>query len=113
MLLATDGYVQNHLGQATIFHQPPSPVAPLLLSQTGIVSFVRSARIIKVIFSAPHKVREHFEKHLRQVQRHEYVRCLDEFCGLVLHGHQALKRHAADVHKIRYFTEAQRVRAGL
>ncbi|KAE8397492.1 hypothetical protein BDV37DRAFT_291961 [Aspergillus pseudonomiae] len=63
-------------------------------------------------FSTSRKAREHFETHLRAFGREEPISCPDEFCQLVLHGHQELKSHADQVHKVRYFTEAQRIRAG-
>ncbi|KAE8334283.1 hypothetical protein BDV24DRAFT_173079 [Aspergillus arachidicola] len=63
-------------------------------------------------FSTSRKAREHFEKHLRTFGREEPIPCPGEFCQLVLHGHQELKSHANQVHKVRYFSEAQRIRAG-
>ncbi|KAE8395001.1 hypothetical protein BDV23DRAFT_178990 [Aspergillus alliaceus] len=63
-------------------------------------------------FSTSRKAREHFEKYLRSIGREEPIPCPDDFCQLVLHGHQELKSHAAQVHKVRYFTDVQRIRAG-
>ncbi|KAJ5993062.1 hypothetical protein N7451_008786 [Penicillium sp. IBT 35674x] len=63
-------------------------------------------------FATPRKAREHFEKHLRALERNGRIPCPDRFCNLVLHGHQALKNHAKRVHSVTYFTEAQRIHAG-
>lgn len=63
-------------------------------------------------FASPRKAREHFEKHLRKYKPTEPIPCPDGYCQLVLSGHKALKRHAEDVHHVRYFTEAQRIQAG-
>lgn len=63
-------------------------------------------------FSTSRKAREHFEKHMRDFERDGPIQCPDEFCQLVLHGHQSLKEHADQVHNVKYFTEAQRIRAG-
>jgi hypothetical protein len=63
-------------------------------------------------FASPRKAREHFEKHLRNYKPTEPIPCPDEYCQLVLIGHKALKRHAENVHLVRYFTEAQRIQAG-
>ncbi|KAJ5982359.1 hypothetical protein N7451_012459 [Penicillium sp. IBT 35674x] len=63
-------------------------------------------------FATPRKAREHFEEHLRALERNGRILCPDRFCNLVLHGHQALKNHAKRVHSVTYFTEAQRIHAG-
>lgn len=63
-------------------------------------------------FASSRKAREHFEKHLRKYKPTELITCPDRYCQLVLSGHKALKRHAEDVHHVRYFTEAQRIQAG-
>ncbi|CAG7936683.1 unnamed protein product [Penicillium nalgiovense] len=64
-------------------------------------------------FASARKAREHFEKHLRNFKRDQFISCPDKFCGLAFRGHQAFKSHAEKVHSIRYFTEAQRIKAGL
>jgi hypothetical protein len=64
-------------------------------------------------FATARKAREHFEKHLRNFKREEFISCPDNFCGLAFRGHAAFKSHAERVHSIRYFTEEQRVKAGL
>jgi ElaB/YqjD/DUF883 family membrane-anchored ribosome-binding protein len=64
-------------------------------------------------FASARKAREHFEKHLRNFRRDQFISCPDKFCGLAFRGHQAFKSHAEKVHSIRYFTEAQRIKAGL
>jgi hypothetical protein len=64
-------------------------------------------------FASTRKAREHFEKHLRHCKRDEFISCPDKFCGLAFRGHRAFKSHAEKVHSIRYFTEAQRIKAGL
>lgn len=64
-------------------------------------------------FATARKAREHFEKHLRNFKREEFISCPDKFCGLAFRGHAAFKSHAERVHSIRYFTEEQRVKAGL
>jgi hypothetical protein len=64
-------------------------------------------------FTTTRKAREHFEKHLRHFKRDEFISCPDKFCGLAFRGHRAFKSHAEKVHSIRYFTEAQRIKAGL
>ena len=64
-------------------------------------------------FATTRKAREHFEKHLRHFKRDEFISCPDKFCGLAFRGHRAFKNHAEKVHSIRYFTEAQRIKAGL
>ena len=45
-------------------------------------------------FSTSRKSREHFEKHMRGFERDGPIWCPDDFCQLVLHGHQSLKEHA-------------------
>ena len=45
-------------------------------------------------FFTSRKAREHFEKHMRGFERDGPIWCPDEFCQLVLHGHQSLKEHA-------------------
>ncbi|KAJ5127951.1 hypothetical protein N7448_008730 [Penicillium atrosanguineum] len=64
-------------------------------------------------FASTRKAREHFEKHLRHCKRDEFISCPNKFCGLAFRGHRAFKSHAEKVHSIRYFTEAQRIKAGL
>jgi hypothetical protein len=64
-------------------------------------------------FATARKAREHFEKHLYKFKREDFISCPDRFCGLAFRGHVAFKSHAERVHSIRYFTEEQRVKAGL
>ncbi|KAI2791759.1 hypothetical protein POX_c04637 [Penicillium oxalicum] len=64
-------------------------------------------------FASPRKAREHFEKHLRGLKWDDLIPCPDKICKIPLRGHQGLKSHAERVHSVRYFTEAQRIKAGL
>ena len=63
-------------------------------------------------FASSRKAREHFEKHMRGFNRDDLIECPDRFCELAFRGHIALKNHAEKVHSVRYFTEAQRRKAG-
>ncbi|KAE8383921.1 hypothetical protein BDV26DRAFT_287333 [Aspergillus bertholletiae] len=90
---------------------PEPRASPIALTNKHCLFCVFSPHY-QCYFSTSRKAREHFEKHLRIFGREEPIPCPDGFCQLVLHGHQELKRHANQVHKVRYFTEAQRIRAG-
>jgi len=63
-------------------------------------------------FASSRKAREHLEKHMRGFDCDELIECPDRLCGLAFRGHIALKNHAERVHSVRYFTEAQRRKAG-
>ncbi|KAJ5406071.1 hypothetical protein N7465_007355 [Penicillium sp. CMV-2018d] len=64
-------------------------------------------------FASARKAREHLEKHLSHFKRDEFISCPDKSRGLAFRGHRAFKSHAEKVHSVRYFTEAQRIKAGL
>jgi hypothetical protein len=91
---------------------PPEPrKCPISLTNRHCL-FCVFQQNYQCFFASSRKAREHFEKHMRGFNGDELIECPDRFCGLAFRGRVLLKNHAEKVHSVRYFTEAQRIKAG-